>query len=300
MAPAPQSLRRLRWRMRVAIVRGRLDMYRPYRGAESVRAVLQRRFSDRHPKRIERRYLEFRRRYSVVLRWIAEGMEEVERVVRIDGLGHLEEALRGGSGAILASAHFGHGRLIKPVLRAHGCPALLVGDLTHHERWPAIAAEDLPTTLNLRPHFAALRANRPLIILVDGRLASSHTHFLASGIGFEFTPGAMRIARASGAPLLPAFVVDDGTLRDPLAIRLVIRPPLALQTSDDAVGDALENLKRFAAVYAQELESNPHNLTWRWVDVESGTWMPPPLWGLEDEPEPWFGVLAAIGKAHRR
>ncbi len=78
------------------------------------------------------------------------------------------------------------------------------------------------------------------------------------------------------SPCAPTFVVDEGTLRDPLAIRLVIHAPLALQSGDDAAADGLENLRRFAAIYGEELDRNPHNINWRWVRPESGEWRPPP------------------------
>jgi lauroyl/myristoyl acyltransferase len=286
-SPAAESLWRLRWRLRMAIVRGRLDMHK--RNRKSVRAAIERRLPHQNPRKIERRFLEYRRRRSLINRWLAQGMPHARRVVRVEGLSHLEEALSAGAGAILASAHFGHARLIKPVLGVHGQSARLVGALETSDRWPSIAAEDLPATLNLRPHLAALEANQPLIILVDGRIASSLTHIPVRGIGVGFAPGAMRIARAAGAPVLPTFLVDEGTLRDPLAIRLVIHPPLVLQSSSDTVADVREDLTRFAAVYAGELDRNPHNIYWGWVRPDSGDWSPPEdreLWELDQERGP--------------
>ena len=286
VADTETSLRALRWRLRRAIVHGRLEMHTPSR--ESVRAAVERRFPHQNSRRIERRFLEWRRRRRLIESWIRQGAPHAERVVRIEGLEHLEEALRGGGGAILASAHFGYARLIKPILGVHGCPALLVGDQVDDE-WLPIAAEDLPVSLNLRPHLAALRENRPLIILADGRSATSFIHVPMLGVRVRFAPGAMRIARATGAPVLPTFVVDQGTLRDPLAIRLVIHPPLALQSTEDATADTIENLSRFAAVYAQELERNPHNIYWRFVQSESVGWSPledPHIWRSARERTP--------------
>ena len=269
--PADESLWRLRWRLRMAIVRGRLDMHDP--GRESVRAAIERHFPDQNSSKIERRFLEVRRRQSLIRSSLKEGKPHAARAVRIEGLGHLETALSGGVGAILASAHFGSGQLIKPVLGAHGWPALLVGGPVSAQ-FPPSAARDLPAALNLRPHLAALRANKPLIIMVDGRRARSLIEIQVLGVGVRFAPGAVRIARAAGAPVLPTFVLDEGTFRDPLAIRLVIHPPLVLQSSADVADDTIENLGRFAAVFADELERNPHNLDWSAVS-ESGEYRSP-------------------------
>ena len=279
-SPAVESFQGPRWHLRLAIVRGRLDVHNPRR--ESVRAAIERHFPDRNPRRIEVRFLEWQRRRRLVHSWLERGSGHPERVVRIEGLSHLEEALLGGAGAILASAHLGHGRLIKPVLHVHGWSALLVGGRPDRPRpWPPMAAEDLPVSLNLRPHLAALRANKPLIILMDGPLrgargaaATSFIRVAIRGVGIRFSPGPLRIAQAAGAPVLPTFVVDEGTFRDPLAIRLVIHPPLTLQSSPDPPAGILENIRQFAAVFADELERNPHNLDWSKVS-ESGEYLPP-------------------------
>jgi lauroyl/myristoyl acyltransferase len=267
------SLQRLRWRLRVAVVRGGLEMHNPRREEARLRATIARQFSHQDPRKIERRVLEFRRRQRVINRWLLEGMPHAERVVQIEGLPHLEEALAGGAGAILASAHFGHARLIKPVLGVHGWPALLVGGGSAGS-WPPTAAEDLPAALNLRPHLAALRDNKAMIILVDGRTAAGLIRIPVLGMDAGFAPGAMRIAAAAGAAVLPTFLVDEGTLRDPLALRLVIHAPLPLQSSEDAAADVQLNLRRFAAVYEEELDRNAHNnINWRrW---ETGRWSPP-------------------------
>jgi lauroyl/myristoyl acyltransferase len=224
-------------------------------------------------------------------------------VVQIEGLRHLETALSGGLGAILASAHFGYARLIKPVLVAHGWPALLVGHVEISGERPPTAAEDLPVTLNLRPHLAAVKENRPLIILVDGAATASVIRVPVGGIGVDFAGGAMRIARATGAPVLPTFLIDQGTLRDPLAIRLVIRPPLDLISTDDATADVLENLSRFAAVYAEEIERSPHNADGRFLKPGSGDCASPQEYQRSDGGDDWPAPPAESGRtrpAHGR
>jgi lauroyl/myristoyl acyltransferase len=254
----------------MAIVRGRLDMYRRRRRRRAARSAVTRQVPHESRRRIQQRRFERRRRGLLVDRWLWEGVPHADRVVQIEGLRHLETALTGGVGAILASAHFGYARLIKPVLGAHGWPALLVGPLQTSGKWPPIAAEDLPVTLNLRPHLAALRHNKPLIILVDGEATASVMRVPVGGIHVDFAPGAMRLARTASAPVLPTFLLDHGTLRDPLAIRLVIHPPLDLINTDDATADVLENLRRFAAVYGEEIERSPHNAGGRFLEPGSG------------------------------
>ncbi len=166
---------------------------------------------------------------------------------------------------IIVSAHFGRPRLIKPALRLQGYNAQLVGMMTTTRGFPECFTEDLPTTPNLRPHLAALKRNELLIILMDGRAALSLRSVSVLGIEIPFATGAMRLARAVGAPVLPAFLVDDGTLREPLAGRLIIHPPLELQATDDRELDLVENIHRFSEIYAKAITAHPHNLYWGWV-----------------------------------
>jgi hypothetical protein len=99
------------------------------------------------------------------------------------------------------------------------------------------------------------------------------------GIEVYFAPGPVSLARGSGAPALPAFVVGDPEGRYPDGIRLVIHPPLELQVTADPRADHLVNLRRFAAVYEQQLRSHPHN--WHWTRTRAGTLFGVPYWKQE-------------------
>jgi lauroyl/myristoyl acyltransferase len=219
------------------------------------------------------------------------GAHEVE----IEGLDHLDRALDQGNGAILITAHFGFARLIKPVLRAHGRRALLVGhprrpgapDITplfspvgsfvhtrllrlprasrYDERWNTTVGEDLWAGLDVRPHVAALARNETLIILADGRTSRYLHPVPVLGIDVPLAPGAINLARNSGAAALPSFVVDDPDRLGPKSFRLVIHPPLDLQITRNRRADLDVNLRRFAAVYEEQIQANPHNFHWTWV-----------------------------------
>ncbi len=117
---------------------------------------------------------------------------------------------------------------------------------------------DLPAEINLRPHLAAIARNDTLIILGDGLTARALWRFPVLGIDVYFSPGAVSMARATGAPILPTFVVDDLERKHPVGLRLVIHRPLDIQVTSDANADHEVNLRRFAAAYEQQVRTHPH------------------------------------------
>jgi lauroyl/myristoyl acyltransferase len=274
--------------LRLATLRGTLDsLFSPKRAR--VAAALERNLEQTpmadEPGRVARRYFQFRRRERLTRLWpLIRGFAGAERV-EVEGLRHLDEAFAGGQGAILVTARYGYARLIKPILRLHGRSVLLVGAPRTKEIWPGIPRSgtrlgrfvysrilrlpkrshwrdtlgtDLPATMNVRPHLASLARNKALIIVADGRNAQKLRPVSVLGKDVNFAPGPLSMARATGAPALPTFAIDDleGTSR--LGFRIVIHPPLELQVTADANADLEVNLGRFAAVYAEQLRAQPH------------------------------------------
>ena len=213
---------------------------------------------------ILRRWSESQRRGGVVDIWLKElNFAYGPHLVQIDGLEHLDAALARGAGAIIASAHFGNPRLIKPLLSLHGQRAHLVGVPKYVSSEPY--AEDLPAGLNLRPLLAALKQNEPVVILIDGRASKAFQPTKVVGIELPIATGVMNIARTVGVPVLPAFLRDDSSLRKPLSLRLVIHPALEIQRTGEPAVDLDENTRRFTRIYENEIRAHPHNFPWTMV-----------------------------------
>lgn len=291
--------------LRLATLRGTLDSFSsPLR--HEAREALARHMPEttgaKNLPDVLRRHFQFRGRGRFVRLWPQIRDFTGSEKIAVQGLDHLDEALSHGKGAILVTAHFGYARLIKPVLRSRGREVLLVGNLrpgmpdfrlelfglraftqagsfVHTRllrlpRWSRIDARfqettgiDLPTGMNLRPHVAALRRNATLIILIDGRRAQALRAVAIHGMQVYMAPGAVSLARATGAALLPTFVVDDPTTRS-TRLRLVIHPALELQITEDAEGDLDAWLRQFAAVYEDHVRAQPHN--WYWHAMRDG------------------------------
>ena len=239
---------------------------------------------------IRRRFFQMRARRRFMQTWPEirnfAGVESIP----IEGLDHLDAALERERGAILATAHFGHMHIIKPVLRSRGRPPLKVAagsreraprrtrvgsfvyttllDLPEgppSKKWQESSGTDLEAGFDIRPLVEALDRNEAVIILVDGHTAQAVHPIEVAGIKISFAPGAVSIARSTGAPVLPTFAVSRPRARGPTNLRLLIDPPLELQATDDHQADVEANLRRFAKAYEQHVRAYPHNFFWSWI-----------------------------------
>lgn len=188
---------------------------------------------------IARQYFEFSKRlYLVRTLPVLPGFNNPARW-HVTGREHLDAALAGHRGAILATAHFGYGRMIAPILRAHGYrvkqvvagggarvkeseeEARRADDVSAFRRYvrdrtrvltDPLGPDEIVASLDVRPIFDALSRNRPVLIAADGMRAANFVKLSFLGGSYPFATGFMKIAMATGAPLLPVFGVEVQTV----------------------------------------------------------------------------------------
>jgi len=152
--------------------------------------------------------------------------EKLGEMIRVRGLEYISEAMSNGHGAIILLAHFGSFLLPLPYLGYAGYPVnQLTGKQRHRsvidERiwvWRKRDADRLPIKYIqaeefLRPMLNALRNNEILSIAFDGRDGANWTTVDFLGRKAQFSSGPFRLARKTGAVIIPTFVVrnDDDT-----------------------------------------------------------------------------------------
>ena len=182
----------------------------------------------------------------------------LRRLVEIRGRKHLEAALADGKGAILCSAHFGSYDCAFSLLGASGFPVTTIGRWQHNYTASLSSAErrfwDLVQARRLRRHrqrpniepwagrvavaaqaVAVLRANEVLTISID---APPLEKDLARTVQVPFLghrarllPGAVRLARLTGAPLLMTFMYRTADYRHQV---LEISAPVQCPAEEDA------------------------------------------------------------------
>ena len=236
-------------------------------------------FGEEHDLRkidqIARRYLEYSKRNDLMVR-LPNHVGFVEsRCWGVEGTHHLDAALENGRGAIVATGHFGFGRMIAPLLQARGYETLILTALDEdglkrtqkfrrikgdtHGRMGSIAelvqhkVTVARAALDIRPIIEWLAGNKVVVLAGDGLRSSEFMQFPLMGKQYPFPTGFLKIAAMTGAVVLPGFAKDGGASH---ACRIEILS--ALQVDSKSVKESLE---RFAHVFDHQLHQAPH--LWR-------------------------------------
>jgi lauroyl/myristoyl acyltransferase len=222
-----------------------------------------------------RRYFQFRRQFYISRAWVRRrdfGKTRFE----FSGSDHLDHALEGGYGAILLTTHLGYGRLLRYLLKALGYDAVEVrtGN-SRAELAPSRARRyaeshlpplrdfgesyDLRTGLNIRPILKALSENRIVIMTADSPYTANSVSVAFLGKKRRLAGTSVTIARATGAPILPVFVVDqNGRLDSP---SILMKAPLAIPAVD-TLEEVAETLQSFARIVESVILEYPHLYQW--------------------------------------
>ncbi len=207
--------------------------------------------------------------------------DEVRRKTEYDGKEHLLDALALGKGVLLATAHFGNWEIMGARFALDGYTLHVVSRdaddegvnrLTNRIREKR-GYHVLSRDKSVKPILAALRRNEFIGILNDqnyttgifvpffGKLAATAT-------------GTATLARSTGAPVLPCYSIrqPDNTHR------LLIRPPLPFERSEDKEADLAQFTARITADIEEMVRLYPTQWMWihdRWKHrppVERGVW----------------------------
>lgn len=199
--------------------------------------------------------------FETALVWWASD-QRLSKLIRIDGLEHLGTALAQGRGAILLSAHFTTLEMGARALCLHGPTAImyqmpknqLIAELSLRGR-TRHAASAISST-NVRELLQSLKANLPVWYAPDQRdFGKSGAVVPFFGIPAATNIATSRIARISGAPVLPYF---PERLADGSGYVMRILPPLEGFPSDDPIADAT----RFHALIEMHVRRCPEQYLW--------------------------------------
>lgn len=190
-------------------------------------------------------------------------VRDVERLVEMDGLEHLDEALRRGKGVVLVHGHFGPVHLPLVVLARLGYRMKQIG-LPSDEglswigrnvafrlrlRYEAkIPAEIIMADGYLRSAFRWLHDNGVIMITGDGsgteKRVGRHELFSFFGRKVLFPLGPAILADKTGAAILPMFIVPGERKR----YRIVIERPLT------SSGKGEERIKAVTGQFIERME----------------------------------------------
>lgn len=160
----------------------------------------------------------------------------LKRMVTCTGLENLREALAGGNGVFVLSAHFGHWEVAAQWLAVHGFPQALVyrpleNPLMEAELAAArtrFGSSLIPKSGATRGIMKALHSGGIVDILIDQKSDLEHSvivDFL--GVPTPTTPSLAKFVLATGATVAPLFSYPKGT-----GYEFTIEPPIRAGPGD--------------------------------------------------------------------
>ncbi len=223
------------------------------------------------------------RYYYETFRVPALSDDELTRLVHLDGLEHLDAALRRGKGAIMFTGHFGNPALAVQLIAQRGIKITTVVEPIRPQRLFDLVngarANRGIRYLPLGPSIfkvlaAALARNEVAGIVGDRDLQGTGVSVKLFGAATRFPAGAVMLALRTGAPVLPAF-----GWRDPDGLfRGFVGEPIEMDRTRDLREDIRVNTQKLADVLESLVARNPE----KWIIFE-------PIW-QEGAAEPAVGA----------
>lgn len=193
--------------------------------------------------------------------------KDLDGYVEWDGRENLDKALEKGRGAMLITAHFGNWELMAASYALCGYPIDVVVRpidnpvLEQFVKWARSQSGNTMVAKNrsMRRLLTTLKTNGIAGILVDQNVA------LVEGVFVDFfgtlactNRGPAILALASGAAVLPTFIVREGARH-----RIIVGKEVQLSVTGDKERDAFENTARMTKTAEDMIRKYPDQ--WFWV-----------------------------------
>ncbi|MDZ4287664.1 MAG: lysophospholipid acyltransferase family protein, partial [Prosthecobacter sp.] len=181
------------------------------------------------------------------------------------GFEHLSAARAQGNGAIVVTGHLGHWELGGLMLAQHGLPLTVITleePSTELSRWREACRRQLGIkTITVGPGhpFAfvemiqTLRRNELLAMLVDRPYSGTGTAVQFFGHETEFSTAPALLHQHTGASVLPAFVLQDGSGRYIMSAE----PLVPMTGKPDPQAALATNTQRIAKVFEDIIRRHP-------------------------------------------
>jgi KDO2-lipid IV(A) lauroyltransferase len=194
--------------------------------------------------------------------------EITSQVARVQGLEHFEEALKRGKGLFVVTAHLGNWELLGGYLGTQGKGSALAQNL-YDPRFDDLVnwfrSEKLGATLMIKRGLAlrgildALKEGQFVLALCDQDSGNDGIFVPFFGKQAWTQSGVARIARKTGAALVPAFVVRGPDGKFELHVEKEITVPL----TPDKEKDILETVRLYTEVIETYVRAYPDQ--WMWM-----------------------------------
>jgi len=216
------------------------------------------------------------RNYYDLFRVASLNAEQIDRLVTLHGLEHVDQALSTGKGLIMVTAHFGNLDIVIQAFALRRYPVTAVAEHLRPEKLyhyvvslrASKGVKLIPIDSFLRPLFRALRNNEIVGLAADRNLTETGTLIEFFGAPALLPNGHVQLALRTGAKLMLAF----GVRRPDNTFEAFVEPPLALENTGDLQRDVHLGMTRLVAVLEKYIGQHPE----QWVMFQ-------PVWKLPEQ-----------------
>lgn len=210
--------------------------------------------------------------------------ENVEKLVVLDGFENFDAARRCGKGVIFLTGHMSAWELAPFAQALYGYPLSFLARPIDNERVNRMVdsyrcrSGNRPIEKNnsARAMLRVLREGGTVGVLADQNTSVEEGVFVNFfGIPAATTTGMVRMARHTGAAVVPGFLCWDAAIHK---YRLEFGRAVEMQNTKDEAGDLRENAARCNRVIEDYIHAHPDQWLWvhkRWKNRPSGE---PPLY----------------------
>lgn len=195
----------------------------------------------------------------------------IDRFVTIKNIDIIDRALESGKGVIVLTGHLGNWELLALTIRLKGYHGAVIGRKIYFDKYDRylnylrqvhdvniIYRDESPKKI-----LRVLKDNGIIGMLADQDVDSVEGVFVDFFGTPTYTPiGPAALAKASGASLIPAFIIrEDGNHT------LMIENPIELVDTGDKERDIVENTERWSNVVESYIKRYPEQWVWihrRW------------------------------------
>jgi KDO2-lipid IV(A) lauroyltransferase len=191
----------------------------------------------------------------------------IDNFVSIEGIDIVDRSFAKGKGTIILASHFGNWELLGLTFRVKGYPGYTIGRKIYfykYDNWlnhlrrtqdiNVIYRDESP-----RKMLKVLKDNKILGIVADQDVDSVEGVFVTFFGMNAYTPvGPVVLAQATGASLIPAFVIREGNRH-----RFIIEKPIELIDTGNKDADIVTNTQKWSDIVESYIRCYPDQ--WIWV-----------------------------------
>ena len=198
--------------------------------------------------------------------------KNIDRFIKIEGIDNVDSSFAKGKGTIILASHFGNWELLGLTFRVKGYPGSTIGRKIYfykYDNWLNHLRREQDTNVIYRDEsprkmLKVLKDNKILGIVADQDVDSVEGVFVNFFGRPAFTPvGPVVLARATGASLVPTFVIRDRSGHH----RFIIEKPIELVDTGNKEADLVTNTQKWSDAIESYIKKYPEQWVWmhrRW------------------------------------